>query len=131
MDKLSLFFSHAVMSDSFVTPWTVACQAPLYMGLCRQGYFSRVSSWPRDQIHMSHIGRWIFTTEALGSPVTYYLVFIFVFQFCRLKGHLFVGIIWVMLVPDEFEWFGKFSVHLHFNFSSCLLIWVPNLALTV
>ena len=24
------------MSDSFVTPWTVACQAPLPVGFCRQ-----------------------------------------------------------------------------------------------
>ena len=28
------------MSDSFVTPWTVACQAPLSMGFSRQEYWS-------------------------------------------------------------------------------------------
>ena len=28
------------MSDSFVTPWTVACQAPLFMGFPRQEYWS-------------------------------------------------------------------------------------------
>ena len=28
------------MSDSFVTPWTVACQAPLSMGFPRQEYWS-------------------------------------------------------------------------------------------
>ena len=28
------------MSDSFATPWTVACQAPLSMGFCRQEYWS-------------------------------------------------------------------------------------------
>ena len=32
-------FSHSVMSDS-VTPWTVARQAPLSMGLPRQEYWS-------------------------------------------------------------------------------------------
>ena len=32
--------SLSVMSDSFVTPWTVALQAPLSMGLCRQEYWS-------------------------------------------------------------------------------------------
>ena len=28
------------MCDSFVTPWTVACQAPLSMGFPRQEYWS-------------------------------------------------------------------------------------------
>ena len=31
--------SHSVMSDS-ATPWTVACQAPLFMGFPRQDYWS-------------------------------------------------------------------------------------------
>ena len=31
-----LLFSHSVMSDSFVTPWTVARQAPLSMRFPRQ-----------------------------------------------------------------------------------------------
>ena len=30
---------HSVMSDS-VTPWTVACQAPLFMGFPRQEYWN-------------------------------------------------------------------------------------------
>ena len=30
----------AVVSDSFVTPWTVACQAPLFMGFPGQEYWS-------------------------------------------------------------------------------------------
>ena len=35
-----LLFSHLVMSDTFVTPWTVAHQAPLSMGFSRQEYWS-------------------------------------------------------------------------------------------
>ena len=35
-----LLFSCLVMSDSFVTPWTVACQAPLSMGFPKQEYWS-------------------------------------------------------------------------------------------
>ena len=31
-----LLFSHSVVSDSFVTPWTVARQVPLSMGFSRQ-----------------------------------------------------------------------------------------------
>ena len=37
---LLLLFSHKAMSDSFVTPWTVACQAPLSTGFPRQEYWS-------------------------------------------------------------------------------------------
>ena len=33
-------FSHQVLSDSFVTPWTVGSQAPLSMGFPRQEYWS-------------------------------------------------------------------------------------------
>ena len=31
-----------VISNYFVTPWTVACQAPLFMGFPRQEYWSRL-----------------------------------------------------------------------------------------
>ena len=32
--------SHSVMSDSVLCPWTVACQAPLFMEFSRQEYWS-------------------------------------------------------------------------------------------
>ena len=35
-----LLFSHQVMPNSFVTPWTIAHQAPLSMGFPRQDYWS-------------------------------------------------------------------------------------------
>ena len=35
-----LFFSRSAVSDSFVTPWTVACQAPLSMGFSKHEYWS-------------------------------------------------------------------------------------------
>ena len=31
------------MSDSFASPWTVACQDPLSVGFPRQGYWDRLS----------------------------------------------------------------------------------------
>ena len=49
------------MSNSFVTPQTVACQAPLCMGFPRQEYWrglpfsSSRSSWPGDRTSISHI----------------------------------------------------------------------------
>ena len=33
--------SHSVVSDSFATPWTVACQAPLSMGF----FQARILEW--------------------------------------------------------------------------------------
>ena len=35
-----ILFSHQVMCDSFVTPWTLVCQAPPSMGFPRQEYCS-------------------------------------------------------------------------------------------
>ena len=32
--------SRSIAPDSFATPWTTACQAPLSMGFCRQEYWS-------------------------------------------------------------------------------------------
>ena len=36
---LSSLFNRQIVSNSFVTPWTVACQAPLSMGFPRQEYW--------------------------------------------------------------------------------------------
>ena len=38
--KTNWLFTGLVVSGSFVTPWTVACQAPLSMGFPRQEYCS-------------------------------------------------------------------------------------------
>ena len=40
--NLLLSFSHKVMSDSLVTSWTVARQAPLSMGFSRKEYWNRL-----------------------------------------------------------------------------------------
>ena len=41
--ELLSLFSHSVVSDIFVTPWTGTRQAPLSMGFSRQEYWS---GWP-------------------------------------------------------------------------------------
>ena len=58
--KHTCMFSHSIMPQFFVTPWTIACQAPLSMGFSRKEYWSglpflpsRGSSRPRDQTHVS------------------------------------------------------------------------------
>ena len=33
-------FSYSAMSDSFVTPWTIACQSPQSMGFSKEEYWS-------------------------------------------------------------------------------------------
>ena len=43
---LLLLFSRSVVSDSFATPWTVACPAPLSMGFPRQEYWSGLPFLP-------------------------------------------------------------------------------------
>ena len=42
--------SCSVVSDSFVTPWTVACQAPLSMGLFRQEYWNGLPFPPPENL---------------------------------------------------------------------------------
>ena len=56
----------SVMSGSFATPWTVAHQAPLSVGILQARILewvsmpsSRVSSWSRGQTHVSCFGRWL------------------------------------------------------------------------
>ena len=53
----------SVLPDS-VTPWTVACQAPLSLGILQAGILewvavpaSRGSSWPRDRPRVSRLLR--------------------------------------------------------------------------
>ena len=57
-----------------MTPWTVACQAPLSLEFSRQEYWSglpfRGSSWPRDQSQVSCIAGRFFTVWAIReAPV--------------------------------------------------------------
>ena len=58
--------SHLDMSDTFVTRWTVARQAPLSMGFSRQAYWSGLPFPPLGDLpdpgcgtHIFCIGRWI------------------------------------------------------------------------
>ena len=44
------------MSDSFVIPWTVTCQAPLSMGFPRQEYWSRLPFPPPGDLPDPGIG---------------------------------------------------------------------------
>ena len=61
-----------VLSDSFVTPWTAACQAPLSVGFSQARIlelvaisFSRGTSWPRDWTQVSCI-------SCIGRQILYH-----------------------------------------------------------
>ena len=70
-------FSHVQL---FATPWTVACQAPLSMGLSRQEYRSRLAFPPARDLPNPGIkvtasvspalASRFFTTEPPGKPFT-------------------------------------------------------------
>ena len=64
------------MSNSFATPWTVACQAPLSMGFSWQEYwsglpFSSPGNLPDPEIKLASpaLACGFFTTEPPGSPL--------------------------------------------------------------
>ena len=75
--KLFLF-SCSVVFDSFATPWTVACQSPLFMGFPRQEYwsglpFSSAGDLPNpgiEPVSPALVGRF-FITEPPGEAHSY------------------------------------------------------------
>ena len=73
--KTNWLFTGLVVPGSFVTPWTVACQAPLSMGFPRQEYCSGLPfpspgdlSDPGIEPTSSLWAGGFFTTEPLGKP---------------------------------------------------------------
>jgi len=68
--------SCSVVSDFFVTPWTIAHQAPLSMGFSRQEYWSRLPFPPPGDLSDSEIelvslalAGGFFTTEQPGKSI--------------------------------------------------------------
>ena len=58
------------MSDSFVTPWTIAHQAPLSMGFPRQEYGSRLPFPSPSMIFFGATLAWGSALELLLNPTT-------------------------------------------------------------
>ena len=70
-----IWVAHALCCALFATPWTVALQAPLSMGILQARILewvampsSRGSSHPRDQTQVSCIAGGFFTIWAPGKP---------------------------------------------------------------
>ena len=55
------------MSDSFVTPWTVACQSLLSMGFSRQEYWSELPCPPPEDLPNPGIGPRSLMSPALAG----------------------------------------------------------------
>ena len=77
---VSLCFSCSDVSSSFVTPWTVARQAPQSMGFPRPEYWSRLPFAPpgdlpnpRIQPTSPALAGGFFTTESPGKPLKKYI----------------------------------------------------------
>ena len=63
-----LLFSHQVVSDSFVTPWTVARQAPLPVGFPRQEHLPDPGIEPEPPASPALAGGF-FTAEPPRKPM--------------------------------------------------------------
>ena len=77
------------MSDSFATPWTEACQAPLSMGFPRHKYwgglpFSSPGDLPNSGIkrRSSALAGGFFTTEPRGKPTTSDTLSLLFLEYC-------------------------------------------------
>ena len=73
----------------FATPWAVACQAPLFMEFLRQKYWEWIAisyfrgpSWPRDQTHVSCIGRRILYQGTTWEAQLYHTAGLYDDQLC-------------------------------------------------
>ena len=62
------------MSDSFVTPWTVARQAPLFMGFSRQEYWSGLPFPSPGDLPTPGIEPMSLTSSALAGGVCFFLI---------------------------------------------------------
>ena len=108
------------MSDTFVTPWAVACQPPLSMGFPRQEYWSGLpfpspGGLPHPKIERVSpaLAGGFFTTEPAGSPDSCSQVFYFV-------NHGASDFLKLFLCLREFVCFIFHIAHLSEKHSACL-----------
>ena len=73
---VALHCARLVVSDSFVTPWIVTCQAPLSMGFFRQEYWSGLpfpplGDLPNPEIELADpiLAGGFYITEPPGKPL--------------------------------------------------------------
>ena len=84
LTQVLLLFGLYAMSNSFMIPWTVACQAPLSMGFSRQEYWSRLPFPTPEDFHKQgnkpkspELAGGFFTAETPGKPPPWFGVWKF------------------------------------------------------
>ena len=105
-------FSHFSHLKLFVTLWTVACQAPLSMGFCRQEYWSGLPCPPPGNLpdpgirlasqHLLHYRQILYLLRHPGSPYTY--VYIYIYTHTHIYIHTYI-----QYFPKNH--FNKFNIH--------------------
>ena len=112
--KWWLLFSYWVVSDSFVTPYTIAPQAPLSVGFSRQEYWSGLpfpspGDLPDPGIEpVSCIAGGFFTAEPPGRPPEYS---------------------WLLDKYDSYMWKWLFNLLVTLHHTQTNLIWTALLIL--
>ena len=90
----SLCFSLWVMSDSFLTPWTVACLAPLSMGFPRQKYCSGLPSPSLGDLPTQGWAWCLLYRQVDSSPLSHWGSLInlisFLFILCYLRKSIYI-----------------------------------------
>ena len=115
--KNQLWFSRQVMSDSFLTPWTVACQAPSLHGnfpgknpgvgchFLLQGVFPTQGSkpcllhWQADSLPLSHQESWyesVLHHFSWLDKIPLYGYITFCLSFPLLRENSIVSIFWLL-----------------------------------
>ena len=141
------------MSNSFVTPWTVACQAPLSMGFPRQEYWNGLSfpspgdlpakdsnphflHWQVTSLPLSHQGSPYVNTVGVGLPLLYAVIqrrrLLYLFKFSLSHNNVAFEMVLKREASMEEDSgvcseSGIYHFHPHFTRQN----WVPWLCLTI
>ena len=93
------------MSDSFVTPWTIACQAPLSMGFPRQEFYSGLPflsaehlPYPGIEPTSTALAGGFFTAEPTGNICFSYGSYLKIVKFFLVELYLGFSHQWLPLV---------------------------------
>ena len=135
--EFNLQFSSLCHVWLFVTPWTVACQAPLSMGISRQEYWSglpfpspRGSSWPKDRTYVSCIAGRFFTAEPYVY-ISYIYTDINISVYSHSKSHLVMEYNLLCMVLDSacYHLVDIYSINIHKEYWSVVFLLCTRLVL--
>ena len=122
---------------TLVTPWTVACQAPLSMGISRQEYWSglpfpspRGSSWPKDRTYVSCIAGRFFTAEPYVY-ISYIYTYINIPVYSHSKSHLAMeyNLLCMLLDSACYHLVDIYSINIHKEYWSVVFLLCIRLVL--